>query len=67
MFLIKTVQKASGGALISGAAVIAAELISRRLNMPDQKTELIICLTAMITGIGQGAINLFKNWPRKGR
>jgi len=67
MFLIKTVQKASGGALISGAAVIAAELISVRLNMPDQKKELIICLTAMITGICQGAINLFKHWPRKGR
>lgn len=67
MFVVKTVQKIGGGALISGAAVIAAELISRRLNMPDQKTELLVCITALFTGIGQGIINLFKHWPKKGQ
>jgi len=66
MFVIKTVQKASGGALISAAAVICAEIISRKMNMPDQRTEIVICITALLTGGFQGLINLVKHWPRKG-
>jgi len=66
MFVVKTVKKVGGGAAIAAASVITAEIISRRLNMPDQRTEIVVCITALLTGAFQGIINLSKHWPRKG-
>lgn len=65
MFAIKTIQKTTGGAAIAGASVIVAEIVSRKLNIPDMRTELVICITAILTGAAQGLINLAKHWPKR--